>query len=500
MRLVDLIQGLPLATGQLAKAAGSPVEVMGVTHDSRRVRPGDLFVALEGERHDGRSYAGEAAGKGAVAVLGRGEPPADLAVGWLSTEEDPRSLLGPLASRIYGAPDRELLTVGVTGTNGKSTTCHLLQAALDASGKPAGVLGNLGYRFRHLAFDGDRTTPEASDLFRILREMRKAGAEAVALEVSSHALALGRVGGASFDLAIFTNLTRDHFDFHGGFEAYYEVKRSLFDKLKAGGRAVVGLRDAYGQRMAQELRTKGLALTTFGPEGDVRIVEEALTAEGIQGTIVTPRGSYRFHSPLIGSFNVENLEAAAAGAAALGLSPVAVQKGFASVKPLPGRLEPVPVPQGCSVRAFIDFAHTDAALAAALRSVRALTSEPVLVVFGCGGEKDQGKRPIMGKVAGQLADFPFATSDNPRSEDPQAILDAVETGLRDSGNPNYRIIPDRRAAIQAAVAAAPEGSVLLIAGKGHETEQVIGDRALPFSDANEVTEALEARSCGTADG
>jgi UDP-N-acetylmuramoyl-L-alanyl-D-glutamate--2,6-diaminopimelate ligase len=381
---------------------------------------------------------------------------------------------------------------GVTGTNGKSTVATLLAAIFEAAGHPAGFLGTLGYRFRDKTYAGGHTTPEASELFRILRRMRDEGAQAVAMEVSSHALGFGRVAGASFDAAVFTNLTRDHLDYHPDMEDYFAAKRKLFGMLKPGRRPAVNLDDPYGRRLADELPDA----LTFGEGGDVHARDVALDPSGIQGVLVTPRGETPFSTPLLGRYNLSNLLAAAAGAETLGLPREAVVQAFAAQRPVPGRLEPVD--RGQPFPVYVDYAHTDAALDAALRSVREVVGGGrVAVVFGCGGDRDPGKRPIMGRVAGELADLVIATSDNPRSEDPAAILSAIEGGLKASGNTGYRLVPDRREAIRQAIGAAGPGWAVLVAGKGHESEQIIGDRKLPFSDIQEIGAALEERF-GTA--
>ncbi|HEX3527359.1 MAG TPA: UDP-N-acetylmuramoyl-L-alanyl-D-glutamate--2,6-diaminopimelate ligase [Thermoanaerobaculia bacterium] len=483
MRLSELIAEIPTLRVDRIGAVGDPdidLEITGVTHDSRTVEPGDLYVALVGQRFDGRDFARDAVARGAVAVV----------------VDEKRALLAPLAAAVYGHPDRELILAGVTGTNGKSTVATLLAAILGAAGIPAGFVGTLGYRFGAQTFPGGHTTPEASDLYRTLRRMRDAGARAVAMEVSSHALdpAMGRVAGVRFDVGVFTNLTRDHLDYHPDMESYFAAKRRLFDQLKPdqlkpGARAVVNLDDAWGRRLAAELT----GALTFGVGGDVEAVESKLDAAGTHATLRTPRGTLRFSSPLLGTYNLANLLAAAAAAEALGLPHDAVVRAFAAQRPIPGRMEPVDHGQPFPV--FVDYAHTDAALDAALRSAREVAGPAgkVAVVFGCGGDRDRGKRPLMGRVAGELADLPIATSDNPRSEDPLAILAAVEEGLKASGNASYRLVPDRREAIRQALGAAEPGWVVLVAGKGHEREQIIGDRKLPFSEFDEIEKALEER-------
>ena len=503
MRLSRLIEGLPV-TGD---PAPDP-EVEGVAHDSRRVAEGDLFVAWRGARFDAAEFAPAAVARGAVAVLAaersRPERAIDLGGGdlgggdhggrlglagvpWL-TAADPHALLAPLAARVYRHPDRELVLAGITGTNGKSTVAALTARILDAEGRPAGLIGTLGTRFRDLQECLGRTTPEASDVFRVLRRMRDAGARAVAMEVSSHALALGRVEGAHFDLALFTNLTRDHFDFHTGFEDYFAAKRSLFSRLKKGGASAVNVDDPYGRRLAAELP----AAVTFGAEGAVRVASAELGEGGTRGEIATPRGRFAFASPLVGRFNLDNLLAAAAGGVALGLPLEAIAAGLASQPPLPGRMEPVD--RGQPFPVYVDYAHTPAALEAALRSLAELGGgedrREVIVVFGCGGDRDPGKRPLMGRIAGELADAVVATSDNPRTEDPLAILAAVEEGLLDSGNPRFEIVPDRREAIRRAVELAGERSAVLIAGKGAEAVQMIGTGSVPFYDRDEAAAAL----------
>jgi UDP-N-acetylmuramoyl-L-alanyl-D-glutamate--2,6-diaminopimelate ligase len=477
--LGELLAGLPV-DGDYPQG----LEVHGIQHDSRRVQDGELFVAIPGASFDGRNFAPEAVARGAVAVLAAGPAPSPLSVPWLLAAE-PRRLLATLSARFYGRPDRELLMVGVTGTNGKTTTTWILQAILEVAGLPTGRIGTLGYLFRGLELPAQRTTPEASDLYRILRAMRGAGAEAAVMEVSSHALALHRVSEMEFRVAAFTNLTRDHLDYHAGMEDYFAAKRQLFDLLALAGVAVINGDDPWGQQLAGALPR----VLTFGERGDVRPVSAQLDDRGIRAEVATPRGPMALESSLRGGFNLSNLLAAVACAEALELPGEAIAEGIRRLGPVPGRLEPVEVGQPFPV--FVDYAHTEDGLARAIRAVREVTGNKVVVVFGCGGDRDRGKRRPMGRVAGELADLVVLTSDNPRSEDPLAILAAVEEGVQESGNPNYRLLPDRRDAIRRALAVAGPGWAVLVAGKGSESGQEIAGEIRRFSDREEIIKALE---------
>ncbi len=516
MTLRDALNAVPLSVAELSQQLAT-LDVVGISHDSRSVGPGELFVALSGAHVDGRQHAAAAVARGAVAVLAEGEPEAlaSLAAGaqlpWIRTSEDPRPWLGPLAAEIYGHPDRELTLVGITGTNGKSTVAALCAAMLEAAGRPAGVLGTLGYRFANRDFSREgwgtgRTTPEATDLFRMLRAMRAAGAEAAAMEVSSIGLDQGRVHGATFDVAVFTNLTHDHLDYHGDFERYFAAKQRLFEQLKAGGTAVVHLGDAWGRRLRDMLQQQGTRVLTYGVAAelgaDVTIEDADMTVQGSRGRLRTPRGDHDFEGQLVGSFNLENLLAALAVAEALELDTSPVLQAIATFPPVPGRLELV-TPPGQAPPAFVDYAHTPAALEAALRALRELAEtpfgrRPVVVVFGCGGDRDRDKRVPMGRIAGELSELPIATNDNPRGEDPQRILAQVEEGLEASGNPHYLVEPDRRRAIRLAIELAPPEALVLVAGKGHEATQDIGGVKTPFSDHAELCGALAAVAARTA--
>ena len=478
------------------------VEVCGIAHDSRRVRGGDLFVAIRGQVFDGRKFAGDAVDRGAVAVLADAPPLEPVGVPWLQVDAV-RPLMAPLASRLYDHPERKLSLVGITGTNGKSTVASLVGHILDVAGWPAGVMGTLGYRFAGRCFGdavdsaGPQTTPEATDFYRTLEAMRSRGAAAVAMEVSSHALAMGRVGDAAFEVAVFTNLTHDHLDFHGDLESYFEAKGRLFEQVQDGGHRVLGISGEYGRKLAQRYPDA----LTFGPGGDVHVVEERLDFSGMRLTVRTRRGTLDLQSHLLGAYNRDNVLAAVATAEALELPRQAIIEGLLRQRPLPGRLEPVDVGQGFP--ALVDYAHTPDALRAVLDSLRGLGDHRLAVVFGCGGDRDPSKRRPMGRIVGERAHFPVVTSDNPRGEDPQAILSMVEEGLREVDCETYRIEPDRRQAIEGVVQAALEDEtpwMVLVAGKGHETEQIIGDRKEPFNDRLELAAAIRRHVVGPSDG
>ena len=485
MTLAEVVDGLEV---DVPEAGIEGVTVGGIAHDSRRVEPGDLFVAWGGERFDGRRFVPQALERGAVAVLASGgalEPTA-RDVPWL-VAADPRALMAPIAARLYGHPDRKLRMVGVTGTNGKTTVTRLVARMLDACGLPSGELGTLGYFFDGEQLGYGRTTPEASDLMALLSRMVDGGARAAAMEVSSHALDQGRVAATRYDVAVFTNLTRDHLDYHGDFETYFEAKRRLFGLLKVGGRAVINRDDAYGRRLLAEL-PEDVAIT-FGAEADVSPAGVELDAFGLRGELSTPRGRFRFETPLVGRYNLLNLMAAVAVGEALQLDSDAMRRSLRDAEPVDGRMHRVSAGQSFPV--FVDYAHTDGALDAALSSLREVWDGEVIVVFGCGGDRDQGKRPLMGQAAARGADVLILTDDNPRREEPGRIHQEVLAGMEASAAQRVEVIADRREAIAEAVRRAhASGAAVLVAGKGHERYQIIGDEELPFSDRQEVERAL----------
>ena len=485
MRLSELLQ----AVGEAPIGAGDDVEVAGIAIDSRRVRPGDLFVALAGAHTDGRRHVAEAVARGARGVIAAGE--VEAAGATVVRADAPRRLLGRLAARVAGDPSARLKLVGVTGTNGKTTTTYLLEAIWHAAGFRPGVLGTIAYRFDGASRPAPLTTPEAPELQALLGEMRAAGTTHVAMEVSSHALAQERVAGCRFDAAVFTNLTRDHLDFHGDLEGYFAAKARLFlEFLPAGGKpdpvAVVNVDDPAGARLAALLSTRCVRVGRAA-RADVRPLEIDTTLAGTRGVLALGRARVPFESPLVGAPHVENILGAAAAAWALGVAPEAVARGLAEVEPPPGRLEQIAGP-GFTV--IVDYAHTPDALARALDVLRPLTSGRLVTVFGCGGDRDRGKRPLMGEAAARRSDLVVLTSDNPRTEDPLGILADVEQGVRAAGMRDHVVEPDRRAAISQAVALARPGDLVLIAGKGHEDYQIVGTDKRHLDDREEVRRAL----------
>lgn len=466
----------------------SHIEVTGVTHDSRQVRPGSLFVAIRGETTDGLLYVDDAVARGAIGIVSdRPAPPTLAIIPWVQVRS-PRHALAQLAAHLAGSPAEKLVLAAVTGTNGKTTTILLLQALLARRYGQAGSLTTVSYRTGSRQVPAPRTTPEAPVLQGLLAEMVAQGLPAAAMEASSHALALDRIVGCRFDLALFTNLTREHLDFHGNMEEYFRAKARLFGMRKPGAPGVVNVGDPYGLRLAGKIEPPVVTYSARGDAADVRA--ESIRCDLARTTFDVLHGGGVFHvsSALAGRFNVENLLAAAAAGIALQMSASDIMQALAAVDCVPGRFERVDAGQPYTV--LVDYAHTPDALERLLSAVRDLAKGRIVLVFGCGGDRDPGKRYPMGQIAGRLADVAILTSDNPRSEDPEAILSEIERGVADSGARTFRRIADRREAIRAAIALADADSVIVIAGKGHETTQVIGRNELPFDDRKIAAELL----------
>jgi UDP-N-acetylmuramoyl-L-alanyl-D-glutamate--2,6-diaminopimelate ligase len=474
-----------------------PATVTGVAYDSRKVIAGNLFVAVPGFKQDGRRYVRDALGRGAAAVVLEGDDVlAGSAAGRIMVPSV-REALARLADAYFGHPSGCLTVVGITGTNGKTTTSLLVEALLRAGGRTTGVIGTIQYRIGAETRPAAQTTPEAVDLQSLLSEMVERGVTAVAVEVSSHALSLHRVDGVDFDVAVFTNLTQDHLDFHGTLGSYRAAKARLFALLASGGKprrtSVVNVDDPAGSSMVAGLT---LPTVTFGLGGDadVRPRRFASRIEGITMDAKTPRGTVQIESPLVGEHNVMNLLAAVGVGLALEMEPAAIGHALGQLKAVPGRFERVEAGQPFLVA--VDYAHTPDALERVLSTARKLVSHGarLAVVFGCGGDRDRGKRPLMGGIAARLADRVWVTSDNPRSENPESIIEEIVAGIPAEGRERHAATPDRKAAIREALGWARAGDVVVIAGKGHETYQIIGAEMLDFDD-REVARSVLLGHC-----
>lgn len=471
-------------------------DVVAVTHDSRRARPGTLFAAFPGLVHDARAYVADAAARGASAALGAAPAPPGLSIPYLAVE-NPRRAGGLLAAAVAGRPADRLVMVGVTGTSGKTTTTLLVDRLLAEAHPVRGLFGTLVYRAGSEGeLEAARTTPEATELQPMLGALVTRGGTAATMECSSHALVLERLAGSTFDVAVFSNLSRDHLDFHRDLDDYFEAKARLFSLLKPRGVAVVNADDPYGRRLLARLpAARALGFSLEGREE--ALVHGAASCGASETTLrIEDRRSgagVSLASRLVGRPNAENLLAAASVGFALGLPPDPIARALASVDVVPGRLEAVPNDRG--LRVFVDYAHKPGALEGVLKTARGLVAPggKLVALFGCGGDRDRGKRPEMGRLAAELADVVVVTSDNPRSEAPAAILEEIRAGVDAAPSPRAaRVVyeVDRRAAIAEALRLAAPGDVVVLAGKGHETYQIVGDAKLPFDDRVVAREEL----------
>lgn len=503
MSLSELIAGLPCEV----HGAGD-VEITGLSYDSRRVAVGDLFFALARDRRQALEYGQEALRRGARALVwergGEGARPAATLVECAGV----RRLMAAVAARFFHWPSRDLDLIGVTGTSGKTTSTYLLAAIAEAAGERVGVIGTLGIRTPSGRIESGLTTPEALDLEAALARMREEGVSRVAAEISSIGLCEGRAEELDFRAALFTNLGRDHLDYHASLEDYFAAKLHLFELLSASHRpdpVVVAPQDPWGQRVLAVAPGRKLS---FGltPPADVHPLEAKLSPAGIAAVIQVPGRRLAISSPLLGQFNLLNILGAVAMSVALGIKDEAVVAGVRRCPGAPGRMEVVARPQGALV--VVDYAHKPDALSAVLQALRDLAPRRLVCVFGCGGDRDRGKRPLMGEIAARQADLPILTSDNPRTEDPLAIIAEVEAGMRAGGRRqaaanaaaanDYLVEPDRRAAIALGLTYLQPGDILVIAGKGHEDYQLVGHTKLPFDDREVVGELLARRQVNLA--
>ena len=477
------------------------IDIRGISADSRQVKQGYLFVAIPGTEFDGRRFVHDALIKGASAlVMSRRD-----ALDYIPTVPDalpvigvdnPRSSTGLLASAFYGNPSRTMAVASVTGTNGKTTVTYLLEGIFRQAGLNPGVIGTVNQRHGGMEIPSDLTTPDAVKLQKTLNSMLKAGAKAAALEVSSHALDQHRVSGCSFAASIFTNLTRDHLDYHHDMERYFQAKVRLFLEYPSGT-AIINMDDPHGRRLLDIVQGEKISYG-LSPEAQVRPKSLTVNPDGIACRITTTGGDVGIKSELIGTHNVYNILAAVAASIAMGIDPDQIETGIEAVTRIPGRLDPVHAPQG--VKAFVDYAHTPVALESILNSLAGLGTRPLICVIGCGGDRDQGKRPLMAQAAASLSDIVVLTSDNPRTEDPNIILEQMLKGLRDlpshhrANKAEVKVMPDRKDAILWAAERAQPGACVLVAGKGHEIYQIVGDKRIDFDDREVLRKAFEARN------
>ncbi|MEO8217826.1 MAG: UDP-N-acetylmuramoyl-L-alanyl-D-glutamate--2,6-diaminopimelate ligase [Acidobacteriota bacterium] len=491
MKLQNLIEGVPV----LAAQGDLGIEINGVTADSRQAQAGSLFVAVPGFIHDGVRFVDGAIERGAAAIVAEAPPFGEAA---FVRTDDARTALAVIASNFYGHPAGKFKLIGVTGTSGKTTTTKMIESVLDATGDPVGMIGTIEYRAGQERITADRTTPDAVVLQEWLARMAAADVRYAVMEVSSHALVLRRTWGVRFAAAVFTNLSRDHFDFHHSFEEYFAAKRMLFDQIdRTAKTAVVNIDDPYGRRLAADL---GDAVISFGisDAADIRPAGQFRNdIDGLNGVVRTPWGDCQVNSALVGTPNLYNWLGAIGACGAAGIGVEAMERGIRDLKTVRGRFERV---GNGDATVLVDYAHKPDALEKLLGAVRGLSGERrIVLVFGCGGDRDAGKRPLMGEIAGRLADLTILTSDNPRGEDPERILDEVEKGLSAVPAARYERIADRRAAIERAMVEAEAQSVVVIAGKGHENYQVIGDQIIHFDDREEAEFALQKLSTKTTD-
>jgi UDP-N-acetylmuramoyl-L-alanyl-D-glutamate--2,6-diaminopimelate ligase len=493
LRLSDLIAVLP----QSEIISGNPeVDITGLAHSSTAIQPGYLFICIEGYKTDGHRYAPQAIEKGAIALLVNKEItgiPAEIVQ---VKVPDTRIAEAFLAAKFYDYPTRKMPVIGITGTNGKTTTTYLIESILQHAGHQPGIMGTIAYRYADKFIAAKNTTPSALELNQLMARMVEAGCDYLVMEVSSHSLAQGRVEGIDFDVGIFTNLTRDHLDFHITLEEYLKAKCLLFVKLGEGFDkkypkfAVVNMDDQYA---TQVIAASMVPVVKYGvsSDADIRAANIIQTPDGLHFDLITPLGKTQIQLQLSGYFNVYNALAAAAALSKTEITLAQIKSGLESLTIVPGRFQSIDCGQDFMV--IVDYAHTDDALLNLLKSARQLTNQKLFVVFGCGGDRDRGKRPKMGEIAAKLADYSIVTSDNPRTEDPARIALDVEIGIKRiiSDMDKYKIVLDRKSAIAIAIGMAKKGDVVVIAGKGHENYQVFADRTIHFDDSEVATEILK---------
>ncbi|MBI5048982.1 MAG: UDP-N-acetylmuramoyl-L-alanyl-D-glutamate--2,6-diaminopimelate ligase [Deltaproteobacteria bacterium] len=506
MKLSELIKYLP--NKQIMGNLEIPIQ--GITYDSRRVSKDFLFAAIRGQHLDGSRFIPDAIKYGASAILT--EEPFSATSAAQIVVPDAREAMAKLSSLFYGEPSQKMTLIGITGTNGKTTITYLVESIFRAAGFHAGVVGTINYRYADKIFNAPHTTPEAPDLQRVFNEMVDNNVTHCVMEVSSHSLAQKRVDGSRFIGSVFTNLTQDHLDYHKTMEEYFESKSRLFTDFVAeeeNGFSVINIDDPWGLKLNSKLKTQNSKLRTIRyslrQDAEIQPAKTLFYEKGIEAILNTSIGSVKISSPLLGEYNLQNIMAAVGIGIGLGLDRRVIENGIANLKRVNGRLERILSNDG--FQAVVDYAHTGDALERVLNTLRPLTKGRLITIFGCGGDRDRGKRPIMGEIATRLSNFTIITSDNPRSEGPMEIIKEIEGGIKNGTmvqdfkvlTPNselrtvYAVIPDRREAIKAAVKMALPQDIILVAGKGHEDYQIIGSKKIPFDDTKEIRKAMEQR-------
>ena len=512
MRLSNLLAALPddLAASEQAgeQSAGDPL-IRGITYDSRQVSPGDLFIALRGSVSDGHDYLDRAISLGAVALLVEAAPDAARLTGCTAAVvPNTRRALGHIATRFFGEPSKEITLIGITGTNGKTSTSYLVESILNKAHRRTGLIGTVEVRFAGDAQPAVNTTPESLDLQSTLRRMCTQNVDSVVMEVSSHGLELERVCGCEYQVAAITNVTQDHLDFHGDMESYLASKKLLFSRyLASDGTAVVNLDDANASQFIDTARARGARLIRVTRklelDAEVKLLSADIALSGSRVQVELPSGTRDFELPLVGDFNLENLLVACGICIALEIAPEIIAEGVAACPQVPGRMEIVGAEMENVPTVIVDYAHTPDAVEKLLSAVRPLSTGRLITVFGCGGDRDRAKRPLMAEAVARHSDRTIATSDNPRTEDPLALLNDVEKGLGelervklvalDGRDRSYAVVPDRREAIAHAISIARTEDTVILAGKGHEDYQIVGSVKLPFDDREQARSALNRR-------
>ncbi|MCJ7583085.1 MAG: UDP-N-acetylmuramoyl-L-alanyl-D-glutamate--2,6-diaminopimelate ligase [Candidatus Aminicenantes bacterium] len=490
MKLSEVLQRVP---NTIFSGPGD-ADISGISHDSRKMQKGFLFVAVQGEKMDGFAFIEKALQSGAEAVVSSRKKPDFFSKAWIQVSDE-REALSLCSANFYSHPSKELKIVGITGTKGKTTVSYILEEILKKANFIPGVIGTISYRGPNIGISAERTTPEASDLQRMLRQMVDGGATHCIMEVSSHALELKRVTGIEFDVVVFTNLSGEHMDYHQNMDSYFAAKKKLFHAGRNRRTAIINTDDDWGKKLISDISIESISVGLQSP-AMVYAEKYDFDANGTKLTAIFPSGKMTISSHLLGKPNVYNALSSLAASLALNIPTDAIKEGIAALQGVPGRFERIQNSLGIQI--YVDYAHTDDALKNLLETAQDLARERIILVFGAGGDRDKTKRPRMGAIAGKLADLTILTSDNPRTESPSAIISDVEEGLIKTGPKKYIILPDRKEAIKKALSLARKDDMILVAGKGHEDYQILRDKIIPFSDKEVICEILKTKGKGNS--